>query len=250
MHGEFGGIEKIGDKYFILISEGRVGVGDSFRGPFLKQPKNHSIFQGDIYFPRFFHARDTPDGKPLVNHFYTKGVVYSAPLKDIDIDREGILRLKWWNGNDNLKSRLLDIPVNKEKSGVQMLGYQFLPGKTYVVEGSVNLQVKNIEDEPAGIWFDSSEEQGKCIVFSRGKTIFADGNRTSGKVNVKNAREISRDLDYGQRQDFRMVLCNDMAEIYVNNYLTVIHRVGYDGYWGIFGKENIDVKNLKIWVYE
>ena len=84
---------KIGDKYYILISEGRVAVGDKPEGPFYKQKKNYNAFgKGcDIYFPRFFH--NAPDG-PLVNHFYLRSAVFAAPLKDIEVDGEGILRIR------------------------------------------------------------------------------------------------------------------------------------------------------------
>ncbi|MHC4737049.1 MAG: hypothetical protein ACYTDW_21760 [Planctomycetota bacterium] len=50
--------------------------------------KNHNVFGKDcnIYFPRFFH--NAPGG-PLVNHFYKDGTVFAAPLKAIEVDREG-----------------------------------------------------------------------------------------------------------------------------------------------------------------
>jgi len=101
MYGELGGIQKLGDRYYITVSEGRIGIGESYKGPFIRQKKNPNMFGGDIYFPRFFHA--TPNGKPLVNHFYMNGIVYAAPLKDIEIDDEGILRLVWWKGNEKMK---------------------------------------------------------------------------------------------------------------------------------------------------
>ncbi len=83
MNGEFGGIQKIGRKYYVTMSEGRIGVGDNPKGPFLKQTKNHNIFGGTIYFPRFFH---TASGAPLMNHFFKQGPIYAAPLKAININ--------------------------------------------------------------------------------------------------------------------------------------------------------------------
>ena len=78
--GEFGGIQKLGQRYFILISEGRVAVGDRPTGPFYAQQKNPNVFgQGcDIYFPRFFH--NAPGG-PLVNHFYNNGPVFARAVE-------------------------------------------------------------------------------------------------------------------------------------------------------------------------
>ena len=248
MHGEFGGIEKIGDKYYITISEGRIGVGDSFRGPFLKQEKNHSMFDGDIYFPRFFHARDTPDGKPLVNHFYTQGIIYSAPLKDIEVDAEGTLRLKWWNGNEVLKSNLLSPDFESNNGVVRMMSKIFQPGKTYVIEGRIKLSPKDPEHDLRGIYFSNGDSEGAGIIFSGDKTSFGNVMIKDETINMDVINVVSRDLDFGDIQDFRIVLCNDMVEVYVNNYLTVIQRVKYDGQIGImFGGDTKSVEKIKMW---
>jgi len=57
--GEFGGIQKLGEKYYILISEGRVAVGDKPEGPFWGQKKNPNAFgkSCNIYFPRLLSQR-------------------------------------------------------------------------------------------------------------------------------------------------------------------------------------------------
>ena len=127
--GEFGGIQKIGDRYYLLISEGpQLPPVIKPEGPFYAQIKNPNAFGSgcDIYFPRFFH--NAPDG-PLVNHFYTGGRVYAAPLKDVEIDREGILRLKWWKNNDTLKANRINAglrgPVGA--SPVQHAGHETGP---------------------------------------------------------------------------------------------------------------------------
>jgi hypothetical protein len=143
--GEFGGIQQIGNKYFILISEGRVAVGDKPEGPFHAQKKNPNAFRDgcDIYFPRFFH--NAPGG-PLVNHYYKHGFqqsqsVYAALLKAIEVDREGILRLKWWPNNDKLKAKPVEtklVVAGKEyAASLRILDTKLDLRRTYVIESTV-----------------------------------------------------------------------------------------------------------------
>lgn len=79
-------------------------------GPFFKQRRSASIFANQErmhgYFARFF---DSPEGT-LVNfhvllreeNAWQRPYTYLAPLKLVDFDEEGILRLRWWHGNDRL----------------------------------------------------------------------------------------------------------------------------------------------------
>ncbi len=241
MHGEFGGIQKIGDRYYITMSEGRIGIGESYKGPFWKQVKNHNVFNGDIYFPRFFHT--APNG-PLMNHFYKDGPIFAAPLKDIEIDQEGTLRLVWWQGNDKLKDEAIPVSFEKGDEAVRMLKYEFDQGRTYVVEGDAQLNA-----ETTGILFDRGDASGDCIVFEQERTHYGRMNRDGQSRQLTIEHTVNRDKDFGKRQHFRMVLHSDMAEVYINEYLTILKRVHNSGHIGFLcgGSDAAGITNVRVW---
>ena len=243
--GEFGGIQKIGEKYYILISEGRVAAADKPEGPFHAQKKNPNAFgKGcDIYFPRFFH--NAPGG-PLVNHFYTGGTVFAAPLKDVEIDREGILRLKWWKNNDKLKAKPVAATLvaagGEFAPSLRMLDTRLDLSRTHVIEGTV----AEAGGGKPGIYFDLGNGQGRCLRLARDTVQFGDGKPDGGKFQV--LQTSSRDLDLGPVLKFRLVMKADMMELYVNDYLMNLKRVHCNGRIGFFGADDpAAFKNIEVW---
>ena len=250
MGGEFGGIQKIGEKYYILISEGRVAVGDKPEGPFLAQKKNPNAFgQGcDIYFPRFFH---TAPGGPLVNHFYTGGTVFAAPLKDVEIDREGILRLKWWKNNDKLKAKPVETRLGAAGKGyassLRMLDTKLDLSRTHVIEGTVGeVSLRAAGGGKHGIFFDQGNGQGRCLLLAREAVQFGEIKADGSGFKVRQTS--SRDLDLGAVLKFRLVIRGDMMELYVNDYLMNLKRVSCNGQIGFMGADDAGAfKNIMVW---
>ena len=248
--GEFGGIQKLGEKYYILISEGRLAVGDKPEGPFLAQKKNPNAFgRGcDIYFPRFFH---TAPGGPLVNHFYTNGPVYAAPLKDMEVDGEGTLRLKWWKNNDRLKDHLLETSLiasdNASASSLKMLDMRLKRSQTYVIEGTISgVEPLAAGDGKMGIFLDQGGGQGQGLMFTREAVQF--GAMKADGSDFKIQQTSNRDLDLGPFQNFRLVVRGDMMELYVNDYLMNLKRVHWNGQIGLIGAGHEGTfKNIKVW---
>ena len=251
--GEFGGIQKIGDKYYVLISEGRVAIGDKPEGPFLAQKKNPNAFGAgcDIYFPRFFH--NAPGG-PLVNHFYSGGTVYAAPLKDIEIDREGILRLKWWKNNDKLKAKPVKTRLVAAGSGyassMRMLDAKLNLSRTHVIEGTLGV----MQPLPAGggkhgIFFDQGDGQGQCLLLARDAVRF--GEIKADGSDLKVLQTSNRDMDLGPVLKFRLVIKSDMMELYINDYLMNLKRVRCNGRIGFMGADVAGAfKNIRVWQSE
>jgi hypothetical protein len=249
MRGEFGGIQKLGNKYYVLMSEGRVGVSDKPEGPFLGQAKNHNVFGSgcDIYFPRFFH--NAPGG-PLVNHFYNNGTVYAAPVKAIEIDSEGIMRLKWWKDNDKLKAKPVESKLVAAGAGyassIRMLDKNLDLNRTTVIEGEIDLSKQRSEDDRPGIFFDHGEGQAQCLLLEREKvqfgTIKADGS------NLKIQQTSNRDMDFGRTLSFRLVIKLGMMELYVNDYLMNLKRIRCNGKIGLIDTEDKGAfKNIRVW---
>jgi hypothetical protein len=246
MTGEFGGIQKIGDKYYITVSEGRVAVASSPKGPFVGQLKNPNIFGGDIYFPRFFHT--APDG-PLMNHFYTAGPIYAAPIKAINIDAEGILRLVWWPGNDKLKAAKLPATLRARQGAIQWLDATLDVNQTLVIEGSAHVP----EATPAagallGLLIDQGNAAAECVAFERTRTPFGDVQLDAQPLALSVRHTANRDLDLGALQHFRILLNRDLMEVYVNGYLTILTRVKNTGRLGLLtGSAPGAIENLQIW---
>ena len=248
MSGEFGGIQKIGDKYYVIVG-GAVGVGDKPEGPFYAQKKNASFFgaSSNYGFVRFFH--NAPGG-PLVNHFFQTGTCYAAPLKAVEIDREGILRLKWWKNNDKLKARPVTtklIAAGKEyASSIRILDTKLDPRWTTVIEGAIALAQQGADGGNCGIFFDHGNGQGQCLILTRHEVRF--GEIKADGSDLKIYRTSNPDMDFGPTLKFRLVIKDDMMEFYVNDYLISLNRVKCNGRIGFMGADNEDsFKNIKVW---
>lgn len=264
MHGEFGGINKIGDKYYIIVSDGvgqgRVGVSDRPEGPFLPQKKNYNLFgkDCDIHFPRFFH--NAPGG-PLVNHFYAKSggdglgglvrtaIVYSAPLKDVEVDNEGILRMKWWKNNEKLKNKevsfKLSVPEKGCSTSILMLSKKLDLTRVVIIEGTVKLS-DEAEAEQPGIFFDDGGGRGQCLLFTPNSTGFGTMNADGSKTAI--VQTISRDINFGYEPKYRVVMKHDMMEVYLNDYLMTLKRVPCNGNIGLVcSSDKCEFKDIRIW---
>ena len=251
MHGEFGGIEKIGNRYYVTISEGRIGVGDRPEGPFMKQKKNHNIFGGDVYFPRFFHG--APDGV-LMNHFYRGGPVYAAPLKAVECDKEdGTLRLVWWRGNEALKaiplpvrwerpSEAADVSANDNRPTVRWLANPIEMNQTTVLEAT--LQMPNGDDAFHSILFDQGDGNVEYIALEPSLTHFGHAPLRD-LTTRKNKLSIDRAIDYGQQQQVRLLINRDMLEVYVNDNLTLMVRTRSTGRIGFVTTG--EFKEVQLW---
>jgi len=255
--GELGGIQKIGNRYFITVSEGRIAVSDKPEGPFLAQKKNPNMFgKGcDIYFPRFFH--NPPSDKTLngngvlVNHFYTGSeTIFSSPLKAVEIDKEGILRLKWWKQNDLLKKQQYNLLTENTPYGMgslHLFKQRFDRDKVGIIESEINLVNDDHEKSPAGFYFEANSDSGYVILFNKIETVFGTINSdgTNLKINVR----IDRDIIFTDKSRVRIVFKRDMMEAYLNDYLMMLKRMKWSGKSGVVEKvKNLD--QIKAWTHD
>lgn len=246
LDGEFGGIQQFGSKYYITMSEGRIGVGDRPQGPFWRQKQNPNVFGGSIYFPRFFHS--APEG-PLMNHFYTGGPIYAAPLKATEIDREGTLRLVWWRGNDLLKVATIPADIPTSTGPVQWREGTLDVNQTLTIEGTVHLPPTDAPDLPIrGLVFDQGNNTAESVAFEPNQTVFGVVSLDAQPIVLAVRQKIGRDLDFGRVQTFRALLNRDLMEVYVNDYLTLQVRVNNTGRLGLLtGGDPAAIRNLRLW---
>ncbi len=250
--GEFGGIQKLGQHYFILISEGRVAMGEQPTGPFYAQQKNPNVFgQGcDIYFPRFFH--NAPGG-PLVNHFYNHGPVFSAPLKAVEVDRGGILRLKWWPGNDRLKVKRVTTTLAAIGHGkaptIRMFDQRFPRNRVHVIEGEFGpLDEAAAGTIQRGVFFDHGDGCGDFFAVNDDSTSYGQMRADGSDIQVR--QTIRREVDFGSTPSCRLVIKYDMTELYVNDYLMNLKRVKWNGRIGIISRDDDLPNKVNVWQSE
>jgi len=225
---EVGGVHKLKDKYYLLLSEGIVCVADSPFGPFEPQKVNTNMFGGTMYFPRFFHNH--PDGL-MVNYHMTSGAwadiilkvlpVNMAPLKLVKVGDDGIMRAVWWKGNDLLKEQSLEFSYDeKAKNDIQYIKKAFSPNAGIIVEGMVDATVENSNSK---IFLKDSTGSVYQIKFKGSKVIYA--YKEKGKNEVKEIAVNDRGIDFGSKTQFRILLKDDCIESYCNNYLMTINRI-------------------------
>jgi len=150
---EVGAIEKIGDKYRLMlgyVEGGCLGerqvcnanktriagmysfIGDSPIGPFKPDREAYRLLVSKgTYFSRFYK---TPEGI-FVNHHsitFTGDAfnVWMAPLKEAVIDEAGHLRLHYWAGNDGLKGQSITVKLENAYTHyprTDTAGWEFQP---------------------------------------------------------------------------------------------------------------------------
>ena len=127
---EIGGVEKIGDRYFVIGGTGNAGyepypVQPPYRGSPYSMYVLSSASPGGPYTPRpasfrlsgvtqipakreTFHSlgawvHDYDSGEHLMSNYIMSSNIYMTPLKRPIADEAGNLRLTWWEGNEKLK---------------------------------------------------------------------------------------------------------------------------------------------------
>jgi hypothetical protein len=101
----------------------------------------------------------------------------------------------------------------------------------------VNAQKKNSNAFGSGcdIYFPrfSHNAPGHCLVLDRQAVKFGEIN-ADGSV-LKITQTSGRDMDLGATLKFRLVIKDDMVELYVNEYLMNLKRVLCNGQIGFLG---------------
>jgi hypothetical protein len=185
----------------------------------------------------------------LVNHFYTgKDTIFSAPLKAVDIDNDGILRLKWWDQNNLLKDKKIRLSLAGEVNSAQMVklfNEAFNTDDVGVVEANIKLGFEEHEISPAGFYFSINRDSGYVVLFNRKEAVFGtmNGNGTGLKISVK----ITRDIDFSEISLVSLVFKRDMMEAYLDDYLVMLKRINWTGKLGVVEKTN-KFKDIRAWV--
>mgnify|MGYP000987965103 CR=1 FL=1 len=218
-HGECGALERIGEKYYMMLGAGNMKtlVADRPQGPFRPAKKNFVLLSGGTYFSRFF---PTPTGL-LVNHHSIsrdRGVFF-APLKKAVVDGEGTLRLMWWEGNEKLKRRPVAVRSAQcvEPAGIAMLDGAFDAASALVVEGRIRLPAK--ADEPlCGLYIEQPAASGTAILVGPNGVTQFGAIQGDGK-GFKADDRVDRQTAFGPTVAFRLLWKRSLVEFYLDDHL-------------------------------
>lgn len=216
---ESGAFWQIGECVYAMFGvQGRMDayVASQVEGPYRHAEKNPILLSGgDTYFARFF---PTPRGL-LVNHQSMSGatvsgrpITYVAPLKRAVADSTGVLRFRYWEGNEELKGQRLNLGPESPPTSVTMLTPDLNFSEGIVAEGLLRLPLP-AENEPRGLclW---TEGRRYDIRVTAGAEVEIGA---VGDQEWKPAKRVYRDWFFGPTVKFRLLARRGMLEVYLDD---------------------------------
>jgi hypothetical protein len=164
-------------------------IADRPGGPFVAARKNAAIIEGDCHFARFF---DSPHGLLVVQHNLTRESLsgsgwtqtYASPMKRVVVDREGIMRVGYWEGNEAMKGEKVELKAWKTTNGLALQQVQLDPDRGFVLEGSMQLPQTGATDYP-GLYLGSAGERKTVL------RVTPKGTSQIGTVSEVNVWQMS-----------------------------------------------------------
>jgi len=171
-------------------------VAEKPEGPFVPAKKNLRLLAGHTYFSRFFPS---PDGVLVTHHAIARnGQVYCGQLKRAVLDEEGTLRLGWWEGNETLKHKPVEVTADSAfdtRSGIVLEGKMPVPSVlTLECTGGKKAEIR---------------------VGTGGVTEL--GSVTGG--SFKREKRVDRQFPFGETARFRLLLRYSLLEFYLDDIL-------------------------------
>ncbi len=254
---ESGAFYRFGNRIHAMFGAGGMWAysADKVAGPYARAKTNALLLtKGHTYFCRFF---PTPDGV-LVNHHSMTGEkhtgrlirddTYVAPLKRAAIDKEGILRFKYWQGNEVLKGEVVEVAARPSPGLVTMTGSLDF-GKGIVVEGTVRLP-KSTEDEPVGVNVEPDDGCYVVRMLDGGSVELGTVDKSGG--NWQKRHQANRQWDFGEEVSLRLLLRRGMMEVYLDNHFMECWTMGCPNAKtatiAVVGQaDDLPVGELKVW---
>jgi hypothetical protein len=231
----------IDGKYYLLFctsqGEMQVLVGDHPEGPFRVQEKNVRFLFGQTHFARFASGTD----QPLVVHHLmapsgldTQPDCYLAPIKAVDIDEEGIMRLAYWKGNDGLKSREVEFSISKQEQNTNerlvMFERRFDTRYGLVLEGCFrDMKRGRFLSLDQGLYIETDAVSNTGVgIFIKPFGITQIGTMKGDASGFRMDSFINRQVSYGTNPHFRLLLRGSLFELYINDLLVQSYSMPAD----------------------
>ena len=210
---EYGGCERIGDKYYLIggagsyVSKGYsmyTLLGDGPRGPFRPDAEAYRLCgttgKNVTWLAAWARAKD----ELLISNYASLssdiGRPWMLPLRRPVVDKDGHLRLGWWKGNEALKGRLLTLEKNavelntrgkKSHYHIVYLSEAFDLYKGVVLEG-------RIKARPAAPQRDSNDTVSKAKPAAG--FVFEEGTGKSVAIQLGIGQPEGRETHIGRLQ--------------------------------------------------
>ena len=229
---ESGAFYRFGNRIHAMFgAAGRMWAysADKVTGPYKRAEKNGLLLaRAHTYFCRFF---PTSDGV-LVNHHSITGEkhggrlisydTYAAPLKLAVVDQEGILRFKYWKGNEALKGQAVKVAPRSSR-GTTVMAADLDFGKGIVVEGTVQLP-KGKEDKPAAVRIKADKQNYAIRVFYDGSVEM--GTTDESGEDWKKQHGANRQWKFGKTASVRLLMRRGMLEVYLDDHFMECWTMG------------------------
>lgn len=239
---EIGGVWKFGDLYYCLMGSWNDPNGmftfeaDNLQGPFRPAYKNHKLMYNRSFYHTFFtRFLETPGGI-LVNHHsllresnaHERPITYFAPLKKAVVDKEGTLRLMWWEGNEAIKGRLLPVSGGNPDGIYEV-------GRGVIFEGDMALP---------GVISIGCENNARTEIRISTEGITEVGYTNEESTEFICEETVDREVPFGRTVNFRLLLKGTMLEFYLNDMLIACYTMKYkpNGYTAFKNR-----KDAKAW---
>ena len=248
-----------GKIYAMFISKGGMWAhsADSVTGPYMRSPKNaHLVVRGHTAFARFL-----PTSHGLLAHHYQmsgttlkrtersvgrdREITYVSPFKRAVIDHEGILRWKYWEGNEVLKGDKLTLTAASD-GDIQVITDELDLNKGIILEGSVKLPES--KQSPVTLIFNTLNKHYALRILHNGAVEMGSVDST-GK-NWKKVHGVNREWEFGKTVTLRIFLRAGMMEVYLDDHFMECWTMGCYGAKtvtiGVLNGE-MPVENIALW---
>ncbi len=230
---ESGAIAEIGGRYYTMLgsytsynscSSGMFTfVADTPSGPFRPVPVNYALLTSPpgrmhSYFARFFPR----DGELLVNHHAvaSDGEVFFAPLKMAEVDKVGILRLKWWNGNTAATQEWNMCPVSENETNETIL---YDPSVGMLIEGTLRISQNPNDVKPEILVCCDDRQRATHFLIQDGGTVDIDEIAADGAASF--FERVDRKLRLTGSVSLRILLMHSFVELYLDDHLIQVNSL-------------------------
>lgn len=261
---ESGAFYEINDKIHAMFGASSMWAysADEVIGPYRRAPKNaRLIARRNAYFCRFL---PTPNGI-LVNHHCMSGdrlssdavgrrreVTFVAPFKLATVDKEDILRWKYWPGNEVLKGDSLPLTIknfdSQTSDGTLVCDQPIDMPTGFVLEAII--QMPQDDDQTATILLDTPDRRHQVTCAKQGIVSFqalaANTNKPLEKPFV-----VDRETDFGEVASLRILVRAGMMEVYLDDHFIECWTMGCHAApqvkLGISHEASKAVSAIKLW---
>ena len=255
--GESGAFYRFGNRIHAMFGASGMWAysADRVTGPYRRAGKNALLLApGHTYFSRFF---PTPGGV-LVNHHSMTGEThsgrlitcdtYAAPLKLAEVDKEGMLRLKYWEGNEVLKGKVVKV-APRSSSDTTMVAENLDFGRGILVEAAVRLPSSK-EDKAAAVRIKTDKHNYAIRMLHDGSVDMGTEDDSGG--NWRRRHGVDRQWKFGKTVSLRLLLRRGMLEVYLDDHFMECWTMGCHRAKrvaiAIPGQApNLPVQDLKVW---